>query len=458
MQFTGIVTDRYGTGAVGVQVQYSDTAGYFQGGNVSTDARGVFYIPFTINQTSGTSSITYTITMTDPTSDWQQSVTGSYAVNTGSTSPRVPVLYDSQGVGGLLGAYINLESLNRPVVIFVSGGYELSFLHGVSQLDPATTSFLEYLASSGFDVVAPIGWVAPNVPSFPLVIGALMKYGFGFNKIFLIGWSAGGTAAAWALTHDPDQIFNLAVIMDAELGGASETGTQTESSVFTTLQYASQVSIPNLLVWGSQDSGAISIEYAMNWVKNSKPGLTRLDPFPYSHTWAGTSVEQNIRQDINAFFTTGAVGTDHPILANLSNESVQAQLLTTSELLNATYDPLGHRFLFYTSGQTGTVGTVNMIVPKAAIDGHPIVTMDGATINPSTDEDSQNYYLYFTYAQSSHAFAVIGQNTVPEFPSAQQLVVAVILLVILLFKRGRRELSAHRELLTVHEDHSPTRT
>ena len=117
--------------------------------------------------------------------------------------------------------------------------------------------FLNYLASAGFNVIAPVGWYVPNVPSFPLVLGALLKHGFLMSQVYLIGWSAGGVASAWALTHDSKRILNLAVIMDAELTEPTETGTHTDQSVFTTASISNQVSIPHLLVWGKDDSGTV---------------------------------------------------------------------------------------------------------------------------------------------------------------------------------------------------------
>jgi len=274
-----------------------------------------------------------------------------------------------------------------------------------------------------------------------------LKYGFLINRVYLVGWSAGGTAAAWALTHDFSGVFNLAVIMDAELTGPTENSTHTEYSVFTSAQFASQVSIPHLLIWGRDNSGTISIQSATGWVKNAKPGLSRLDPFPYSHTWIGTSIEPTIRRDISEFFNAQAVGYTSLIDASKGGVSIPTRILTNSQLDNATYNPANHTFTIVTTGQAGTVGVVNMVVPKAALDGEPIVTMDGSPIDSSYAEDGDKYYLYFTYPQSTHTFSVSGQNAVPEFPALpmlQQLTFLAALAAVLILKR-RRKLSSPRD-------------
>jgi hypothetical protein len=353
-------------------------------------------------------------------------------MNTAAASSTLPVLYYSEGLGGR-GSFVDLISPTLPAVIYVGGGYELDSLHGVGQLDDATTSFLNYLATSGFNVIAPVGWYVPDYPSFPLTIAALLKYGFLINQVYLIGWSAGGVASAWALTHDFHRILNLAVIMDAELAGPTETGTHTDLSVFTTAQSSSQVSIPHLLVWGADDSGPISIQTAGQWFKNAQPGLVRVDPHPYSHTWLGSSAEPLVRQDITSFFKAGNVGSFEAVPSNSAQTPVAMQVTTNNALGGINYNSSSRAIKISVSNQANAIGVLNLVVPRVLLNGDPVIISGKGNLAPSTFGDANNYYIFFSYTNSTGGIIVSGQNSIPEFPSLASSLVTTVMLFMLLF-------------------------
>ncbi|MGA2460702.1 MAG: alpha/beta hydrolase [Candidatus Bathyarchaeia archaeon] len=425
VQITGFIGDQYGKAEAGVQVQYNDPTNNL---HATSDSNGVFRFSFTVPQFPSSSIAYYSLEMNDPTTNWAATSNGSYSTNTASASGNVPVLYYSQGLGGR-GSYIQLTSPTLPAVIFVGGGYELDSLHGVSQLDDATTGFLNYLAAAGFNVIAPVGWYVPNVPSFPLVLGALLKHGFLMSQVYLIGWSAGGVASAWALTHDFQRILDLAVIMDAELTGPTETGTHTDPSVFTTASISNEVSIPHILVWGKDDSGTISVQTAGQWFKNAQPGLTRLDPLPYSHTWLGTSTEPLIRQDIVAFLKTGHVGNLATVPLNLPQVPTTVQITSNNQVSNVVYNSTSMLLRISTTDQSNPIGVMDMVIPKTLLNGEPVVISGSDTFSPSTFTDANNYYVFFTYTNSATEILIGGQNSVPEFRTTLLIQVSVGLLV-----------------------------
>jgi hypothetical protein len=423
IQIIGFVGDRYGAAEAGVQVQYHDSMNSL---NVVSEPKGVFRISFTIPEFPDSNIAYYTIDMTDPSTNWGATANGSYSMNTAGASGSAPVIYYSQGLGGR-GSYLKLTSPTMPAVIFVGGGYELDSLHGDSQLDDATTGFLDYLATAGFNVVAPVGWFVPDVPSFPLVLGALLKYGFLMSQVYVIGWSAGGVASAWAITHDYHRILNLGVIMDAELTGPTETGTRTDFSVFTTALISNQAAIPHLLVWGEDDSGTISIQTVGQWVKNSQPGLARVDPLPYSHTWIGTTVEPLVRQDIVSFFKSGNIGNFAVIPINSAQTPTTVQITTNIAIGNMNYSPSSMLLKMNVTGLSTQIGVVNLFIPKNLLDGEPVVTIGGNTFAPSTYEDPEGYYVFFTFTTTPDSILVGGQNSLPEFPSIPIILATMIM-------------------------------
>lgn len=411
VDFTGAVTDLFGGGEPNVQIQYEDLNEYIIA-NATTDSAGGFRLSTTIPNPGYPNSIGFIITMTDNAIRWSQAVSDSFSSPLTSPSGDFPALYDSQ-VNGRANSYINIQSPGAyPGVIYLSGGYKQPVLEGVSVLDQATTDFLGSLAEAGFNVVAPIGWFAANTPNFPYVLATMLKYGFHIRQVYLIGWSAGGTAAAWVLIHDAYALFNLGVIMDAELDG-TQNQSQTSASVFSTVNDAATVTIPHLLIWGETEAGTTSIQSAMLWVMKAKEGLARLDAFPYSHQWIGSAAESEVFEDIVGFFDQQNVGT----LNRLQSGNVTFRILTNSqfELANHVYDPNAKTFTFQLAGESGTTGSLNVVIPKSSINGQPVVLFNNSVVDMTYSSDSVNYYIYVTYSQSSHAVVIGGQNSVPEF-------------------------------------------
>lgn len=429
--FIGVVTDQFGGGDAGVYIQYHDSS-QPQGINLNatTDSNGAFTLTTTMPQGSYPNSIQFTLTFTDTTSSWNTNVSDNFPSPSSAPLGTFPALYASSLGVGRSNVYYNIQSPSLPAVLYIGAGYEQQILHGVASLDTGTKNFLDTLASKGFNVIAPIGWFVNNLPIFPFVLGALLKNGFHMSQVYLIGWSAGGNVAAWTLTRDLNSIFDLGVVMDAELNG-SMNQTLTDPSVFTALQAAGSVKIPHLLIWGQNEAGATSIQNAMNWTLKAPSGLARLDPFAYGHEWLGTSVEGQITGDIVAFFNARGVGT----LNRLQAGNITYQVLTNSQLNMSTvsYDANKKTFLLQTSGQDGTTASLNIVVPISSVDGPPVILLDNNIVSARYTSDTNNYYIYMTYTQSSHTVLIGGQNAVPEYPSLAvtfQLLLSLCLLVL----------------------------
>jgi hypothetical protein len=462
VSFTGVITNQFGVGAAGVQVSYQDDAPRYNNSLVSTvtDSNGAFHLHTTI-PIGVLNPIHFTVTMYDAATSWAQTIGDSFPTPSNiPVSGDVPVLYESDQPLSKMQAIIRLQSygLNgalNPAIIYVSDGYEQPILHGVQSLSQGTVSFLtgatDSLASSGFNLVVPVNWQSTNLgstsfPIFPFIIAALLKYGYGITQVYLLGWSAGGTAAAWALIHDTYRLFNLGVIMDAELNGA-ENITQTDASVFSTLASANQVSVPHLLIWGANEGGVTGVQFAMQWARNAVPGAARLDTFAYSHAWIGTAVQQIVTEDLLDFFNTlpHTVGA----ISRVDAGNGMMQILTNSQVntTNTEYDPQSKVFTIEVSGQSGTVGSLNAVISISSIDGEPYILVDNVAVNAPYSSDANNYYVYISYQHSTHMIVIGGQNTLPEFQyqnSSFLILVLLLPLLALATSKVRRPLSLHR--------------
>jgi hypothetical protein len=441
VNFEGVVTDQFGGGDQGVQIQYHDSTqqqGFLL--NATTDVNGAFNIVASIPQSNYPDPIQIIIKFVDTRYSWQSIVTDTFPAPSSAPPGLYPGLYSSSLGNSRGNAYLNVQAENLPTVLYIGGGYEQPVLHGDPSFDQSTTNFLSNLAGEGLNIIAPIGWNVINTPTFPYVLGAMLKYALHIGQVYLIGWSAGGIVAAWTLTHDLNGIFDLGVIMDAELNGP-QNQTQTDPSVFTTLQSAGSVRVPHLLIWGQTEGGSTSVQNAIAWTMKAQPGLARLDTFAYIHQWIGTDVEAQISADITGFFNAKGVGT----LNHLQSGNVAFQVLTNSQFspTNATYDPVRKSYAFETTGPEGTTGSLNIVIPISSIDGPPVALIDNSLTNALYSSDTNNYYVYLTYPQSSHTLVVAGQNAVPEFgsdPRNLQIILTFCMLVLftLVKKRNTR--------------------
>jgi hypothetical protein len=228
--------------------------------------------------------------------------------------------------------------------------------------------------------------------------------------------------------------------MDAELQGA-DASTQTDPAVFQTAQLSGQVQVPNLLIWGINDSGASSIQSASVWASNAQRDFVRLDSFGYTHEWIGMPVQYQIQEDIIGFFRAGFVGT----YTSLQSGNTAIQFLTNSQIdvHDTAFNSSSKSFMIQVTQANGTIGSLNVVLPKTSVDGQLVVIVDNATVNAPSLADSKNYYVYLTYANGRHVIVIAGQGTVPEFPDRIHrlgILVMMLSLVVILsrFNRAQR--------------------
>jgi hypothetical protein len=103
---------------------------------------------------------------------------------------------------------------------------------------------------------------------------------------------------------------------------------------------------------------------------------------------------------------------------------------SNSTIAGANYDSSKHAINFTTNGQDGTVGFTTVIFARYLIDGSPNLLIDNMAVGGAdVASNSTHFFLSFTYPQSQHAIAIVGSNTIPEFPSQPSLWSGLILLV-----------------------------
>jgi hypothetical protein len=347
--------------------------------------------------------------------------------------------------------FLNLTTTKNAVVVYLSGGGELPVLSSSYSGSPYGSYGTNYndtsfLRSQGFGTA-----ILPyQIADYPddlgiLAVGSLLKYGLGY-RTFVVGWSAGGTVAAYTLVHDIVGSFDGCVILDGELlGPTSGSTTHTDWGVFNTARFSSSVKIPHILIYGKNDAGARAPAVGAEWMRHAQSSVARLDIFDYGHDWLNSPARQEVEQDIVSFLDNLQVGG--------INEMGGVRILSNSVVSGLAYYQGNGSLQFTVSGANGTAGSINVVIPKNVTYGKPAVSFDGSFVDALNEEDGRNYYIFYSYLQTEHTIAIRGLSitAVPEFPGAGSFISLLFLLLVSeILVRRRRKKGDHRPLQLLH--------
>lgn len=116
------------------------------------------------------------------------------------------------------------------------------------------------------------------------------------------------------------------------------------------------------------------------------------------------------------------------------------KVASNSTVSNVQFDGQAKKISFTVSGETGTKGTTDIVIPKSLLSGNITVMIDGQVMSQSdvieTNDTQDETTLELNYHHSTHTIEVIGTNAVPEFPTSLMIMaVATSLLVVLVSTR-----------------------
>jgi parallel beta-helix repeat protein len=114
-------------------------------------------------------------------------------------------------------------------------------------------------------------------------------------------------------------------------------------------------------------------------------------------------------------------------------------VVSNSTVSDFTFNPETALVRFNVEGEDGTTGFCRVTVPKGLLDTEDnwVVLVDGASVTPTVNEDTDSTYLYFAYDHSAKTVEIIGTTAIPEFPTwiILPLLFITILMAIICKKR-----------------------
>jgi parallel beta-helix repeat protein len=170
--------------------------------------------------------------------------------------------------------------------------------------------------------------------------------------------------------------------------------------------------------------------------------------------WSGSGQNLSGSDGIgDTSFVIDATNQDHYPLKGSSNilnaGTWNGSLYSVNAVSNSTVSDLyfnpeeGASLRFNVTGETGT-GFCKVAIPKQLLwveSGEWQVLVDGVPVTPTTTEDADCTYLYFTYSvHSTLNVEILGTNTIPEFSSLLMLICTIVtsLAVIVYRRKGAR--------------------
>lgn len=317
-------------------------------------------------------------------------------------------------------------------VIYVGGGtlggvvgnVEIYGAGSVGGLYSGSYRLVRNLVINGFSVASPSSnWAGPD---FPAKAADYLK-GQGKTDIYIVGFSAGGTVAAYQIINYPT-LYKKAVISDAVLTKEHGNGFK----VADLAPKAAEVITPNCLIWGEADDHA-PFSDAETWLANAHPGLAQLHVYNYLHEWFDTSYEPTIIENIINFLSGKTLfSQDVNFISpygDVSNYTFHVR--TNGAISNVAYD--GQNLTLSLEKPQG--GDDVFMVPKSMLNGDVSIQVDGQQAAVNRLENSTDYFFYLDYPAGSHSITIMGGLPTPEF--GQFILIAAIALPALLLRAKR---------------------
>jgi hypothetical protein len=126
--------------------------------------------------------------------------------------------------------------------------------------------------------------------------------------------------------------------------------------------------------------------------------------------------------------TASFQGNDYTLVVN-----------TNASTAGLLFDPNRRLINFTMSGADGTVGSYVVEIPKALLDGTPIVFVDNRPVASTYTENNTHFLVRFDQTLSMHIVTLGGSNTIPEFPTPFLVAVSSIFMTLILRRWSKRE-------------------
>jgi hypothetical protein len=92
---------------------------------------------------------------------------------------------------------------------------------------------------------------------------------------------------------------------------------------------------------------------------------------------------------------------------------------------------------FTMSGADGTVGSFVVVIPKAVLDGTPVVFVDNQPVASTYTENNTHFLIRFNQGLSTHTVSLGGSNTIPEFSTPFLVAVSSMFITVALRRRHK---------------------
>ena len=114
---------------------------------------------------------------------------------------------------------------------------------------------------------------------------------------------------------------------------------------------------------------------------------------------------------------------------------------SNSTVSNVQFNGQAKKISFTVSGETGTKGTTDIVIPKSLLSGNISVMIDGQVMSQSdvivTNDTQDETTLEINYHHSTHTIDIVGTNAVPEFGQLASIVLGISVMSIIVFSYKR---------------------
>lgn len=126
-------------------------------------------------------------------------------------------------------------------------------------------------------------------------------------------------------------------------------------------------------------------------------------------------------------------------IASFQGNNYTLVVNTNASTAGLFFDPNRRLINFTMTGADGTVGSYVVVIPKALLDGTPVVFVDNLPVASTCTQNNTHFLVRFDHVLSTHTVTVGGSNTIPEFPLPSLVAMSSVFMTLILRRWSKRQ-------------------
>jgi len=135
------------------------------------------------------------------------------------------------------------------------------------------------------------------------------------------------------------------------------------------------------------------------------------------------------------------VASPNAFAIKAEGKNFDVKIASNSKVSNLQFDEQAKKVSFTVTGETGTIGVIDITIPKSLLSGGMNIMIDGQVMSQNdvieTVDTQDETTFEINYHHSTHTIEIVGTNAVPEFPTSLIILTIAIMSIFALFLKNK---------------------